>query len=1821
MNKATLNKYNKIAHFQSFFAELFETDDVLFSPEDFKDLLEFIGVDNILLGFFNVLENFSNLAKLIPDICSDDKWHFIDSQIYDVQCTADLLLSSCAPLKSSFPQFVLDPSKTLNSSFSRKISHGPMYCTLGYGCRAPEFKLQYQQLMAQVLIARCILCSELGWKVDERLVAVLKEIRSIANQTSSNQTTPVLKFFPEKCVSPDVYLAQLRSVPEVQEKKTPTIKAIIDYLDYARSKVKLSTPTELGKQSNEGNKVDLNLLSSPDDQDELDGLDDIDVCENLEQISPDDGPISSSFLYVFWGNKSRDFYASPQYLANQVALRRAMDNQCLASAWDELNQRDIQVLLQEIFGQTNNAPSTYTLHAQLALMLFAGMSAKRLCCLQISYNDQIDHEGDYFFPHSGVLRLFSPGPDYKFDSNSPYIGQSCHHQCYMDLPLPHEVASILKRCLPRELIGLSGALFLESADQINARTKALLQKLDAGRIGRITLARIQKYMTGVISRMQGGDVTTASLVLGKQLYLARTGIHYAAFSQKSLQQQYYLACQQIFQDACYCSGGIYFYPQGHNFLGTPVRPKMEEFRNLIETFQTRLQLPTKRFATVELLADYHNIYTLYTWCVLSVCIGYRGENSPGLRPSQVDEITGFAVIRDKDSADFYHSRLVWLLPICRVQLQHYRNHVEHLLACMKGNPNVVSGDLFFLTHKGRIIPARRCDIEKRLRLFGYLLPANTQRHLLKSTLQEAGCPVEVIEVFMGHWCHGQEGWAATSALSPDCFRTELESHLSPLIRTLGLTAIAGLQHPPSKLCLPRMSKQKTLRKVKPKPKISKEDLNQLVADPPAKVWLQAMCRNGHNNPPKVIKHQYKVVLVYLSKKYPDIYAGMQNVMISDDDLTIIMKHLLGQRTSARDRYQRLTLFVKGLNIGKKELGWHVNPPAAPVIHKRALNRIRPMVTRRMQGYRSAEKIFIADLEQEMPINQSVQMGQILISAIMFGALTNRGLAQGFVDALVHDWVYSFDKLVWLDLWMIPRPIDQQEQWQNQRKSDCYRRWVADPLTQQLLQRWYQKRAETAPSPEVIVDLDGIYDSYVNHIALSLGQSFPPLDKLLGCVRAWTTLHLPPFLAAYAENSVKSASLPDPSWLRMVSGKHYPSLHPVRSVSDRLKKSKAGPAELKQQIVLIDNLRKGLNAQEGVTNEKLVIWIERYIDEHYDRFCSSALLLAQWATQLLRRRKDRKEHRLTPGKRKGTVYDYLGKIFEELLQGTWDIDLFSLDDEEKYALFSKLIEDMQQGRNGAEPETKFWPKIRRLNQFFGYLQVFENFPEFKIISSGGKSTLACGKAVRSNLISFQEFERVKFMLGWRSKSLNRVETMALVWAILAFRTGMRVSEIHGLLIGDVQGTSQLEVLVRRNDYRELKTKSARRRIPLYALLPEQELLFVSKWCDFRATELGAEATDPLFIQSPLDLKLCPRQEITNIIYPALKRVTGDQSVVIHTLRHSFASLLLARLMLRDDCSLNHLPHFLRNQEFLKASRDELKIQLMANSGTGRKSLFVIASLLGHSDTQTELASYIHCCDWLCSHYLRQEICEPKLTAKAVSQIVGVSLPQAYKILQKDGYCLDRYTPREEVNYISQHPLEAYATEVVLPVQRRKSQTQLSFEQVLHQVHNVYRTEIRWPQKIVELDVIRTLFYQSIDYAKREEIPVTTMSATAAEAYNAFNKNNLSYEVHLPKLAADIIGLLEGAGAEITARYSPCRWHDTADKKRIRHEWEQVLGRRLPLQNYVNSTGARLARCSGYYSEHGRVDVAITSITLGEMRVPFDAMTSRCLQGLLYLLSHL
>lgn len=216
----------------------------------------------------------------------------------------------------------------------------------------------------------------------------------------------------------------------------------------------------------------------------------------------------------------------------------------------------------------------------------------------------------------------------------------------------------------------------------------------------------------------------------------------------------------------------------------------------------------------------HNAYTTYIVKLLQFATGYRAVGSPLSDIAEVNEEFRLILIRDKDSDDHFHTRVIPLADIVIEQLKEYRSYLKHLMGKLgyrknlRANIQKLIGNqgemsalpfLFYLTQQMRAsyVSPRTIALHDDPE---WSYAPNVNRHYLRSKLRESQiaqaekdeasmtekiCSAELIDYFMGHWELGEEPFNRFAHISPLTLRNAMIKMLNNMLKTDGWTVIGN----------------------------------------------------------------------------------------------------------------------------------------------------------------------------------------------------------------------------------------------------------------------------------------------------------------------------------------------------------------------------------------------------------------------------------------------------------------------------------------------------------------------------------------------------------------------------------------------------------------------------------------------------------------------------------------------------------------------------------------------------------------------------------------------------------------------------------------------------------------------------------------------------------------------------------------------------------------------------------------------------------------------------------------------------------------------
>lgn len=254
-----------------------------------------------------------------------------------------------------------------------------------------------------------------------------------------------------------------------------------------------------------------------------------------------------------------------------------------------------------------------------------------------------------------------------------------------------------------------------------------------------------------------------------------------------------------------------------------------------------------------------------------------------------------------------------------------------------------------------------------------------------------------------------------------------------------------------------------------------------------------------------------------------------------------------------------------------------------------------------------------------------------------------------------------------------------------------------------------------------------------------------------------------------------------------------------------------------------------------------------------------------------------------------------------------------------------------------------------------------------------------KYVDARAISFDEYEKIGDWLDDQEHAQGWPKSRVIASRILhtlAFKAGMRRMEILGLRLCDLHPDVDFFAVVRRHSKRRLKTGNSKRLIPLGILLEKGEQNLLKDLINCRLAQIRHEnSTDA----SPYLFKEFGRHgthawvnQICRGVMDGLQGITGDNTLHIHHLRHSFATWTYLRLRAPDHPRLKTYFKEGSITRRMLSTGLRFRVRLMGSGhSTTRKFSYAVARLLGHASPEVSLGSYIHACDMLLGDRVWQE----------------------------------------------------------------------------------------------------------------------------------------------------------------------------------------------------------------------------------------------------------
>lgn len=1157
-----------------------------------------------------------------------------------------------------------------------------------------------------------------------------------------------------------------------------------------------------------------------------------------------------------------------------------------------------------------------------------------------------------------------------------------------------KIDHLVKRPLPTLLISaLDKRLKASGTDCTTVKTLCLIDQCelsislritnlfnDSDQQGRhVTPASIRNLLFELVSKQESSAI--ASLILANTEYASNTPLYYLFHPHQKVTLIYQKCLKILGFDSCsinvasdiFCGGELAIQQWQSQLM---ISEKYNEITRNYKQINDRSPLSS--------LIQLHNQITLYSTLVLLITTGHRSRNEYSFSDFTIDEQKKLICIADKEN--FCDSALR-ILPIADVALENlkaYRIHcdrlsrliVKHdlllpqqLLKTSQGFSDINQPLLYLIHEDLTTSPVGFKNIETYLN--GWNLPANAFRHYFFSFLQSTSARSIAIN-FMGHIRSGEHIYSNESL-----FCSEDMQRSSSAVNTLA----------ESLNCQPLMFPAKAGRRV------------PLKETKPEQVYIpQYLAADKALNKNRLRSSVRKLIeKAYSDKKqfFKDVNETKENLIseiISDETLT---KAMLNYKLKILDK------FILKI-VGTKKL---------PSITKTfADNESSGLKLRKNSLFKAKEAQLIKEVLQTWLLakvkNEAIskhaanrEFIKIILSLVVHSAFSFT-IDTEFIRALKKP-MFRDGNILWLT-WVDSQNIKQ--------------RLFIDAITAQLIinNPVYLKTKLKHPS-ELSKTLYIYLASKLKKLRLQqklIGNKKIDINKLITCLNHQLFFTHSGLVQSYLNMKQVTTHLPDAvltRWLR--DSPCYKAQVDDLNEEEFTKQMLTPPKPIQEadaSVILgteiLIQIRDKLNhlyAKGGHTSSKELVsivansWestvegsfnhdLQDMINQSYQLTESTIATLCWLYYTAGKPGKGRKSIAIK------TLLNYISKVAKPLIITADTQHFFTLSKSELQSLYIDVI---------ASRKVKSKAEAAEVLRVFGNYS-YDNFKIQKVSWLEIEPTIKDKNSnVRANIFSYREYQEVHQLLSNNPNFSQDEILINKVLFTLCSRFGLRISEAENLMVNEIDFNSGM-IHIKTNRYDRVKSDNGNRRLPMTLFFSSEEIDNLKQLVQ-RALLLHHQKRNVGIFARPINpnllIDLKPHREA---ITQALKQVTNDPSVTLHTCRHTFANylyLFVCRGELPPSIS-KEIKSWSRETESHQHFTQKLLTVLLNEHYSPHKILHAISLMLGHEDVATTIKYYIHLLDVISAAENDKNL-NQQLQIKQVKWVNKLPISNASKVVSR------------------------------------------------------------------------------------------------------------------------------------------------------------------------------------------------------------------------------
>lgn len=224
-----------------------------------------------------------------------------------------------------------------------------------------------------------------------------------------------------------------------------------------------------------------------------------------------------------------------------------------------------------------------------------------------------------------------------------------------------------------------------------------------------------------------------------------------------------------------------------------------------------------------------------------------------------------------------------------------------------------------------------------------------------------------------------------------------------------------------------------------------------------------------------------------------------------------------------------------------------------------------------------------------------------------------------------------------------------------------------------------------------------------------------------------------------------------------------------------------------------------------------------------------------------------------------------------------------------------------------------------------------------------------ESVRTGFIDELLFIRLCNLI-WRNEPNPSMAQQVVLVCVMAFRLGLRISEVLKIQLRDCSTAEQPTVLIHSNRYGNDKSPNSRRLLPMQLLLDHELDMFLSQLARRRATAAG-HSEFLLFHYDGSPTEQLDGNQLASWVSTLLRELAPSTKWTFHHFRHT----ALSRLMLISHSQLlDKLPAALRANLVPCSSKTSAELSEMLS----KNSYENLVTIAGHGAIEMTVKSYMH-----------------------------------------------------------------------------------------------------------------------------------------------------------------------------------------------------------------------------------------------------------------------